>query len=390
MSPSADTKSTPKRKAPLPGWMRTIITISEYIYPSCFWASGLALLAILTMLFLGKTASTPGSEWLGTALTAYIFCSCMGFLTCLIALFETFTPGWVTTILGAVLYFGGSAVISFVVGRHTFSGEGANFVKDLYTAVQNVGVSLMIMGMVRLMIGYTIQLMEAQSAGAAVRRRYANLPKGKGAQTKIERPSFIPKCWQMSRCRPAVRMSCPNYTDHVTCWKRRSGCFCDRDLANYLMSSVERGASDEIIEMQNASNAMASSETDKHAMESKMRSGARRPWRQQKKLCHACPLFIEHQEYKYKNFHWLSVPTTIAIMVGGFPIFHDGYQLMAKFLDEFAKEIIKRGGLPDNFNPDASGLLHSPFEYVLLVAVALILGSYIVNIVDKLFLEWKM
>jgi len=198
----------------------------------------------------------------------------------------------------------------------------------------------------------------------------------------------FPMCWQMSRCRPGVRDHCPNFTDRVTCWRRRSGCFCDRNLANFLVSASDRKDVSEVDEM--ARNVASIDKAGKSAIRGHMQNSARRPWGQQRRLCHECPLYLEHQEYKYRSWHWVSFPLTAGIIALLYPYFTIGYKHAADMLDQFAIKLADLGKLPANFDPSASSLKDSPFEYVLLFMLALLLASYIVSLVDKMFLDWKL
>jgi len=376
---------TARRLASIPSWAHPIIIFCNTIYPFCLWLSGLCLVVLLGMLFLGHTAVSD--PWLAQALMVFTFGGAIGFLSILIAEYESFTPGWIALIIGVTLYYGSSFAIPAIVGSKPLKGDEVEFVKAFTLQVQNIGIALLAMSIIRLMIGYYKKFTEDRARALAMRKKFMDAGKQKVVKTAADSISIVPKCWQMSRCRPGVRNSCPNYTDKVTCWKRRSGCFCDRDLANYLMSAVDRGSANEVIEMQIAAGSNA---TEKSIQQNKTRTAPRRPWRQQKTLCHACPLYVEHQEYKYKHFHWLSGPLTVAILVFGYQYFDLGYKGLANFLDAFAKELVKRGGLPENFTPSSGALVNSPFEYVLLAAVGLILGSYMVGLIDKVFLEWKI
>ncbi len=211
--------------------------------------------------------------------------------------------------------------------------------------------------------------------------KFATESRKKGA-----RPSLIPKCWEMSRCRPGVRETCPNYIDLHTCWKRRSGCFCDRDLANYLVGAVDRKEVQEIIDMQNT----AAKTKRASAIRSHLQEAGRRPWRQQKVLCHACPLYVEHQEYKYKYWHWISFPVTLAIAGLSYNLFHIGYVMAVDGLNAVMEKLVAIGGLPQNFVPSTTGLADSPFQFLLLFVLAVLLASYIVAITDMIFLKWKL
>jgi hypothetical protein len=245
--------------------------------------------------------------------------------------------------------------------------------------MSNIGVYIIAIAILHLCYVYISEFLAQQAKRRANKIRYIDTSK-----LDTQKRSFIPKYWQMSRCRPGVRMTCPNFLDRVPCWKRRSGCFCDRDLANFLISATDRKDAQEAIDIQRIANSPGMVH-----MRDKMKM-RRRGWGQQKKLCHECPLYNEHQEYKYKNLSWISFPITAGITVALYGIFHVVYLAGTKFLDEFMARLVKTGSLPENFHPDASSLVNSPFEYVLLAVLGLLLASYVIVLTEKCFLSWKL
>jgi hypothetical protein len=190
---------------------------------------------------------------------------------------------------------------------------------------------------------------------------------------------FIPKCWQMSRCRPAVRMSCPNYIDRHTCWSRRSGCFCDRELANYLLQSVDAGESSEVTDVAQAAVSRGVPPV----------RGAKRPWKLQKTLCYNCPLFIEHQEYKFKHLRWVSLPITLAIGAGLWPFFDAGFKWLSEWLTVMTTKMVELGNLPDNFRPDVTQL-DMNFEIFLGVVILVLISSFVMEFTERMFLKWNL
>jgi hypothetical protein len=289
-------------------------------------------------------------------------------------------PGWVGVVLGVAFLFGGKIAIAFLASQGKVDGAD-EFLKQVYGIVPNVGVVALALSIIRLMIGYTLAVIYEQMRGDSKKYKYS------ATATVTEKPGLLPKCWQMSRCRPGVRNSCPNYTDHITCWKRRSGCFCDRNLANYLVSMSDRKDFSEADDVQRNVAAVG---PGKSALVGHMKNTARRPWLQQRRLCHECPLYLEHQEFKYRTWHWISFPITIVIIIAAFPFFHEGYLKVAGYLDLFMKKLVEMGKMPDNFRPDASTLADSPFEYVVIAMFGLVLASYVVALIDKMFIEWKL
>ena len=326
-----------------------------------------------------------GYPWLFTLLSLFSFCIVVGFFAALVARYDSVLFGWFGVVIGIAFLFGGTLAISFLARAGNIhsdaNGVADPFVTKLLASIPNIGIFLISIALLNLVLGYAIQLMYMGGTKGATQLKFATETHKKGAK-----PSLIPKCWEMSRCRPGVRETCPNYLDLHTCWKRRSGCFCDRDLANYLVGSVDRKEVQEVIDVQ--LNAVKSKKAT--AIRSHLEEAGRRPWRQQKVLCHACPLYVEHQEYKYKYWHWVSFPVTALIIVLGFDLFHAAYMAAVYGLNDVMQKLIKMGGLPDNFIPSTTGLADSPFQFVLLGVLGVLLASYVVALTDMIFLKWKL
>lgn len=372
----------------VPPWARPIVICSDYIYVLFNWVAAASIVVMLIALFMGHTGITM--PWLNTAFELFRFCAVVGILAMLTANYERIGLGWLGVILGVLMTFAGRVVITTLAAAGKVDGSNT-YLAQLLDTVPNVGIIVLAMSAIRLVIGYIVTFISERAVRDAKRAKTTIDVAGKNAQ----RPGLVPQCWQMSRCRPAVRMNCPNFIDRKTCWKRRSGCFCDRNLANYLVGAVERGETDEVMEVQKATASASVAPSGKDVpklggIRGHMDNAQRRPWAQQKKLCHACPLFIEHQEYKYRYWHWIHLPITATIVAGCFSLFHLGYVQAAMFLDAFMKRLVELGNMPPNFKPDASTLTDSPFEYVVIGMLALVIGSYVVAFTDKVFLEWKL
>lgn len=362
-----------------PGWAVPIVNFFDSIFGLLFLVAVVSLVVLLAMLFLGKT----NLPWLPTLLSVFSFCLVAGFLAVLIARYDSVKFGWVGVVVGLAFLFGGPLAIAVIARAGGIRSDAANpFVTNLLGSISTLGVVLITIAVLNLVLGYAIQLMYMEGAQGAKQLKFANQPRTKGTK-----PSMVPKCWEMSRCRPGVRESCPNFVDKHNCWKRRSGCFCDRDLANYLVGAVDRGEAAEVIEMQTVTATATQKAT---AIRSHMQDTGRRSWRQQSILCHACPLYLEHQEYKYKYWHWVSFPATLVLLVICYPIFHICYAAVLTFLNDVLLKLVKMGGLSDNFVPTTAGLADNGFEYVVLAVLGILVASYVMALTDTFFLKWKL
>jgi len=111
--------------------------------------------------------------------------------------------------------------------------------------------------------------------------------------------------------------------------------------------------------------------------------GARPRWSEQKHVCYHCPLYTEHQEYKFRYFNWLSFPITATVVALVFHLFDSGYSFAAQHV---GKVLNSSAAVPDA----TTAAQHSPFEWIVLGILTLLLWSYIVSLIDKVFLKWKL
>lgn len=364
----------PASCAALPAWVRPIFRACNAINLIFSAIAILLLLLQVLMLLVGRVEFV----WLLNVVTWFVFFATVGYLALLIAKLDSPVPGWIGLVLGIGLFYGTRFAIVFLVSKaHVRIPEKNLFIPAFSDALAGLGIFLTIFAILSLVYVYGRKLYQEYFGGKSKRIRYMDT-----STADAEKVSLIPKCWQMSRCRPAVRMTCPNYLDRQTCWKRRSGCFCDRELADYLVKSADRGGAQEVIDMQRNVGMIG-------GLQGRMKEKTRRPWRVQKTLCHSCPLFVEHQEYKYRRLSWISFPLTIGVVAGAYPFFDFGYRRGTEWLDTFLGNMVSSGKLPD-FLSSKSSLANNGFEYILLAVLSLLLLSYMMSFVDTLFLKWRI
>jgi hypothetical protein len=375
----------------VPLWAKPIVNICDRIYPFMLVFGALLLVLLLSLVGVGRTEF----EWVPRVVSAMSFFLTLGFISWIIARHETLVPGWVGLVLSAVFYYGLPLLVIFLATR---TGEikevqlslsaaaeaatGASLViRSTVTAFTNMAFFLALTAIVRLVIGFSTGFVSSSTTARTVKMRYIDT-----SNKDTLKPSLIPKCWQMSRCRPGVRMTCPNYLDRIPCWKRRSGCFCDRELANYLMNSVDRKDAGEVIDMQTVT-----AQSGANAIRGYMGAANKRPWKLQKSLCFNCPLYLEHQEYKYRNLSWISIPATAAIVALSWPVYDAGYQWLSRYLDDLMVQLTQIKDVARIIGPDEGATLaNSSFEYVLLAVLTLILFGYVISMTETFFLKWKM
>lgn len=369
------TASTERKhvESPVPPWAAPLLRVADGAYPIFLCLGVLLLILQLSLLGVGR-AEFP---WLPKTISIMCGLLMFGYAAFLIAKCRSMFAGWFGVVIAVGIHYGYPFLLAFLT-EHGKVAASNPLLQRLTESMPNLALYIGIVSAIQLGIGYALQYMDYMERTRARRGAYIDTSK-----VDVQKPGVIPKCWQMSRCRPAVRMTCPNFLDRVNCWQRRSGCFCDRDLANYLASSVNRKEVQEVIDMQQTPDAPSLAE-----VRNKL-NGARRPWKLQKSWCYNCPIFMEHQDYKYKRLGWLSFPATVGLVAVAYPFYHLGYNYAASWLDSFSQQLVKMGRLPENFQ-GGSSLSNSSFEYLLLFVLGVLLFSYVISLTETIFLKWKL
>lgn len=181
--------------------------------------------------------------------------------------------------------------------------------QGLITAFQASGSIMIVLGFLRFAVGRVIQL--ASPTRTAAQFTSASGEAALAAERALEKPSLMRKCYELHFCRAGLRTNCPRFLEGVSCWKRRSGCYCDQGLATRLLTGM-------------GANSRAAMAEELHAAQRRAAQG-KRPSKQ-KAPCGECPIYLEHQKHKYRVISWFAYPAA-AILIGlSIVSLRNGYQ----------------------------------------------------------------
>lgn len=220
--------------------------------------------------------------------------------------YRTESTGWVTMLVG----IGCWALLPMVVRSRTESTTAQELMQlgqSLIASFQAAGGALIVVGFLRVVIGRIVVL--ASPTRAAMQfSSYSPEAAAIAAERALERPSLMRQCWELHFCRSSLRSNCPRFIEGVSCWKKKSGCYCDQGLATRLLSGV-------------GANARA-----KVAEELEVAQRRSRTKKREKAPCGECPLYMEHQKHKYRVISWLAYPAAAGII--GFTVvpIQNGYR----------------------------------------------------------------
>jgi len=192
--------------------------------------------------------------------------------------------------------------------------------QSLISSFQSAGGALIILGILRLAVGRIIVLASPVRAAAGFSISAPEVA-AIAAERAVERPSLMRQCWELHFCRSSLRASCPRFLEGVSCWKRGSGCYCDEGLATRLLNGVGTNSRAKVAE----------------ELEAAHRRSRGRAGRQKKRRspCGECPLYLEHQKYKYRVISWFAYPAAAATTGLTVGLIRNGYRWIEFELGNF-------------------------------------------------------
>ncbi len=370
-------------------------------------------LVIIGVLFLTILVSAMAFQFTDFFLLAYMVSLLssffiFGFLALTILNLRSYYTGWIGLAIAMLLKIAAPTLLSMLASWSSIGADNFIF-RETLTASYEVSFYYIIISIFHLLFIFITVLTQKRTVSHTKQLALAReAAKAKEKTTEQRHVSIIPKCWEMTRCRQAVRDRCPNYIDHKTCWKRRCGCFCDREFAGFLVVTMDKHDANEIVTMHTAATGTDTSNDFKASTQQHMQkiitNGSvlkqlrarmkreRRPWKLQKRWCHECPLFMEHQSHKYRNFNWIGLPITGAIAYSLFSEYDKWYKIGATALENGVTQFTST--MPMAVRPtyvDGNSLATSvTFEWILFGVLFIILLSYIISFTDTMLLKWKV
>ena len=306
---------------------------------------------------LSEAAQATLVSWVHLATQILGWSAFLGAIVALARYYESPSSIWASGAVGGVLYVGLPALIAVILSQQYRS---ANQLTDIIIlGSQAAGKMILVVAGARGVVHVFL------AAGRRPKRAAApSAPRSVGARGARPR-TLLRACWELTRCRSASGI-CPALRQHRTCWKRGSGCHCDLNLAEKLATGVEAWAHEEAVAIQYRA-------------------------RQERRPCRACPLYEEHQEYKFRIVQWLAYPMTAAVILVTLPVLRIGYDRGLAFMDKVVAALAfmpSRGLTGANPGGVQSMVLTSNVEWIFLGCLGLLLLSYVLQGIERAVFRW--
>jgi hypothetical protein len=296
-------------------------------------------------------------SWVGAATKLLSWAAVVGAVLALARYYDSSAAIGAAGAVGAFLYLGLPALVAIVLQEQY---QQANQLTDtVILGTQAGGKVLLVVAAARGAV---------QVFWSAIRRpKRARMPRAATqapGQTRRRR-SLLRQCWELAGCRSAGSI-CPALRERRSCWKRGSGCMCDLNLAEALAHGVEAWAHEE-------------------AAAVRYRAGqARRP-------CQACPIYEEHQNYKFRLLAWLAYPATAGAIFLSAPLLHAGYNRGLALMDRAVAALtFMPMREPQGLSPGGvqSVVLSSNVEWVFIGCIGLLAVSYVLQAIEHTVYKW--
>lgn len=370
-------RSSPPRRAKKSGPSKTraigpLSLIAEKLVIVAAVLGTVALLYLLYGLIAGHITSfprPPGSErlmlpesaqadlirWVGTVMKILGWAALLGVVLALARYYDSPSTIWFTGAIGGFLYLGLPALVGIILQQqYRPTNELTGIV---VSGAQATGKIILILAAARGAVHVFL--------AATHRARRVPIARGRVGAASTKPRTLLRQCWELAHCRSGGSI-CPSLRERRSCWRRGSGCLCDIALAEKLATGVEAWAHEEVIAI-------------------RYRAGqVRRP-------CRKCPIYEEHQNYKFRIFQWLAYPGTAAVIFAGLPVLHIAYKYTVEFMDRVVaalKFMPTHGYMPATPGGVQSVVLGSNVEWVFLGCLGLLLVSYFLQGIERAIFKW--
>ncbi len=205
--------------------------------------------------------------------------------------------------------------------------------QSLIASLQASGGALIVIGVLRVVIGRVIAIAYTPKGGFGARTPDSAALSEIAEKRAKARPSLMRKCWELHFCRGSLRVTCPRFLEGISCWKKKSGCYCDHDLASQLLSTI--AAKHRVQVAQELDAAQSRAEAYHKALAAKRQREARK---KAGNPCRECPLYLEHQKYKYRTLAWGMYPLAALIVAFMLPTLRKGYAWLDIYLTDLLSQ----------------------------------------------------
>lgn len=225
------------------------------------------------------------------------------------------TLGYALSLIGALFFFAPPFVLSAPSNNSAYSNVAISIVGS---QLQTIGLTTLAPGLLLLFRDIVSRIIRTLTQP----RKATNMVWGRGEQRGISpwRKAYG-RCWELPHCRQFIRNLCNAYGSGKSCWRIKSGCYCDERTILRAMQAKGEGL-----------------DAEKHPIVSSAlyKQPALTP-AEKRARCRNCAIYSHHQLQKYRVVSPLAFPA-VALLVW---IFTPNLYAMIQHLVNFTDKIMK-------------------------------------------------
>lgn len=273
---------------------------------------------------VGDLASLPAVDRQRVLQNMALACRVLGVTSIIVtacAIIRYYTEevlGYMLSLAGALLYFGPPLVLA---GYEYGSAATREVTGGVASSLRSAGLVMFVPGSVMVVIDLVRRIIRSLTRP---RITTGTLVWGREAPTRLSvKAKLYGSCWELPHCREFVRKLCPAYQERTSCWRLKSGCYCDERTV--LRAMQARGAATQLVKNAQFSHGLAG-----HRAVSAAQKRAR---------CRNCAIYAEHQRQKYRIISPLVFPAVAISIWFLTPTIQLWIQSAIQFTDRFMKVV---------------------------------------------------
>lgn len=281
--------------------------------------------------------------------------------------------GYILLLVGAGLRWG----MPVLVGSSLNDVAIAATTLPAYVAAQYsfVGTVALVTAAPFLLIDFYRKLSEAKRRAA---RGPIVFTPGQTEEEDVPKGKMCVFCWQMPYCRNYLRMYCQAYERRRSCWRIKSGCYCDEQM---------------ILRMMKRSNTSHVAGSDqRYAWIAGDEKGKQLTGAQKRQRCRECAIYLDHQRQKYQVLGPLAFPASLLIMYmylkPAKAVMHQALQLTDKFAARLSYNSVPQGMQANQWA--SSPVASNTVEWLFLMCLGLVLVTYIIRGIEYFIFDLQM
>jgi hypothetical protein len=317
---------------------------------------------------VGGTALAQVTQSINLAKSIFLWCLWVVVLAAMIRHYRNEVPGYLAMGAGVACW----AILPLVVTSRVDPLSARPLMElgqGLINGFQAAGGAMLVLGFMRVVVGRVILLAAPSHAALQVSGLSAEAV---AAERAKEHPSLMRRCFELHFCRSSLRANCPRFLEGTSCWRRKSGCYCDQGLATRLLTG-----------MGPEGRAKAAEE-----LEAAQRRAKSRRQQRQKTPCGECPLYLEHQKYKYRTLSWVTYPAAAAAVAMSLRPLQSGYQWVEWRLGDFLAQFQV---LPRSFgNQPLESIAWLSAQNAIVLLIGVLLVGMLLSVTEVLIFRLKL